>query len=56
MASDIDVDLFVLINLYSANTKTEQIKTIFELDQLLGDFCLDSNKQNDTSRGFQFIL
>ena len=23
----------------------EQIKTIYELDQLLGDFCLDSNKK-----------
>ena len=56
MDSDIDVDLFVLINLYSANTETEQIKTIYELDQLLGDFCLDSNKQNETSRRFKFIL
>ena len=35
----------------------EQIKTIYELNQLRSDFCLDSNKKkNNTSRGFQFIL
>ena len=41
---DIDDETFVLINLYNANFETKQIKTIYELDQLLGDFCLDSNK------------
>ena len=41
--ADIDEETFVLINLYNANTETEQIKTIYELDQLLSDF-LDSNK------------
>ena len=50
--ADIDEDTFVLINLYNANTEREQIKTIYELNQLLGDFCLDSNKKNDTCRGF----
>ena len=54
--ADIDEEAFVLINLYNANTETEQIKTIYELDQLLSDFCLDSNKKNNTCRGFQFIL
>ena len=43
--ADIDEEAFVLINLYNANTETEQIKTIYELDQLLSDFCLDSNKK-----------
>ena len=43
--ADIDEVTFVLINLYKANTETEQIKTIYELDHLLGDFCLDSNKE-----------
>ena len=43
--ADIDEETFVLINLYNANTETEQIKTICELDQLLSDFCLDSNKK-----------
>ena len=42
--ADIDEEKFVLINLYNANTETEQIKTIYELDQSLSDFCLDSNK------------
>ena len=54
--ADIDEETFVLINLYNANTEVEQIKTIYELDQLLSDFCLDSNKKNNTCRGFQFIL
>ena len=43
--ADIDGETFVLINLYNANTETEQIKTIYELAQLLSDFCLDSNKK-----------
>ena len=43
--ADTDEETFVLINLYNANTETEQIKTIYELDQLLGDLCLDSNKK-----------
>ena len=43
--ADIDEETFVLINLYNANTETEQIKTIYEIDQLLSDFCLDSNKE-----------
>ena len=33
--ADIDEETFFLINLYNANTETEQIKTIYELDQLL---------------------
>ena len=43
--ADIDEETFVLIKLYNANTETEQIKTTCELDQLLSDFCLDSNKK-----------
>ena len=43
--ADINKEIFVLINLHNANTETEQIKTIYELDQLLSDFFLDSNKK-----------
>ena len=43
--AEIDEDTFVLINLYNANTEMEQIKTIYELNQLLGDFCLNSNRK-----------
>ena len=43
--ADIDEGTFVLINLYNANTETEQIKTVYQLDQLLRDFCSDSNKE-----------
>ena len=43
--ADIDEDTFVLINLYDANTERKQIKTIYELNQLLGGFCLHSNKR-----------
>ena len=45
MDADVDEETFVLINLHNANTEPEQIKTICELDQLLGDFCLYSNKK-----------
>ena len=57
---DIDEETFIPINLYNANTEMEQIKTIYELDQLLSVFCLDStkknNQKNNTCRGFPFIL
>ena len=43
--ADIDEDTFVLINLYNANTETEKIKTIYVLNQSVGDFCLDSSKK-----------
>ena len=43
--ADIDEETFVLINLYNASNETEQIKTIYEFDQLLGDFYLGSNKK-----------
>ena len=43
--SDIDEETFVLIDLYNTNAEKEQIKTICELDQLLDDFYLDSNKK-----------
>ena len=46
--ADIDEETFVVINLYNSNTEMEQIKTIYELDQLLNDV--------NTCRGFQFIL
>ena len=42
---DIDEETFIPINLYNANTEMEQIKTIYELDQLLSVFCLDSTKK-----------
>ena len=44
MDADIDEETFVLINLHNVNTETEQIKIICELDQLLGGFCLDCNR------------
>ena len=44
MDADIDEETFVLINLHNVNTETEQIKIISELDQLLGGFCFDSNR------------
>ena len=49
--ADNDEETFVLINLHNANTETEQIKTIYELDQLLSDFCLDSNKKKQYLQG-----
>ena len=31
--------------MHNANTETEHIETVYELDQLLSDFCLDSKKK-----------
>ena len=52
----IDEETFVLINLYNANTESEEIKNFNELDQLLSAFFLDSNKKSTTCRVFRFIL
>ena len=54
--ADIDEEKFVLINLYNANTETEQIKTIYGLDQLLGEFCLDSNKKIILAGDFNLLF
>ena len=54
--TDIDEETFVLINLYNANTEAEQIKTICGLDQLLSDFCLDSNKKIITAGDFNLFF
>ena len=43
--ADIDEEIFGLINLYNTDTEVEQIKTIYELDQLLSDFRFDSTKK-----------
>ena len=54
--ADIDEEIFVLINLYNANTETEQIKTIYELDQLLSAFCLGSNKKIILAGDFNLLF
>ena len=54
--ADIDGETFVLINFYNANTEAEQIKTIYELDQLLNAFCLDSNKKIILARDFSLFF
>ena len=46
MEAHIDDEIFVLINLYSSNTEKEQMKTLCELDQLLGKSSLDSYKKD----------
>ena len=56
MDADIDEETFVLINLYNANTETEQIKIIYELNQLLGDFSLDSNKKIIFAGNFSLLF
>ena len=43
--ANIDDEIFILINFYNSNNETEQIKTLNELNQLLGDFSLNSSKQ-----------
>ena len=52
----IDEETFVLINLYNANTEIEQIKTIYELDQLLSVFCLDTNKKVILAGDFNLLF
>ena len=40
-----DVDQYILINLYNENTKTEELKTLKELQSLLKIFDINQNKQ-----------
>ena len=42
--ANMDDQNFVLINFYNANTESEQINTICELNQLLDDCYLDTKK------------
>ena len=41
----IDKERFVLFNLYHANADMVQIETTYELNQLLSDFCLNSDEK-----------
>ena len=54
--ADIDDEIYLLINLYNANTETEQIKTIYELDQLLSAFSLDSNNKIKLAGDFNLFF
>ena len=36
--ADFDEETFVLINVFNESTETKHTKTIYQLDQLLGDF------------------
>ena len=40
----LDTDQYILINLYSANTKTEQLKILREVQSLLKIFGINQNK------------
>ena len=40
----LDTDQYILINLYNANTKTEQLKILRELQSLLKVFGINQNK------------
>ena len=42
--------------MHNANTETEHIETVYELDQLLSDFCLDSNKKLTLAGDFNLFF
>ena len=44
--ANFDDQNFVLINFYNANTESEQINTIFDLNQLLDHCYLESTKKS----------
>ena len=44
LEAEIDDEIFFLINLYDPNTEAEQFETLFELEQMLDIFSLDSSK------------
>ena len=56
MIIKVEFSLRMLTLMMNANTGTEQIKTIYELDQLLSDFCLDSNKKIILAGGFNLFF
>ena len=56
MIIKVEFSLWMLTLMMNANTGTEQIKTIYELDQLLSDFCLDSNKKIILAGGFNLFF
>ena len=47
---------FVLINFYNANTESEQINTICELNQLLDDCYLDTKKSYLQETSIYFLM
>ena len=52
----LDVDQYILINTYNANTETEQIKLLEELQNLLKSFDISQNKQIIIAGNFNSTL
>ena len=46
---------FFLINLYKPNIEIKQVKTLCDLEQMLGIFSLDSYKNVFFTRDFDFL-
>ena len=44
LEAEIDDEIFLLINLYNPNTEREQVKTLYELEQMLDIFSFNSYK------------
>ena len=53
---EIEDECFILINLYSPNTETGQLKVLDELQSLLSSFEIDQNKHIVLAGDFNFFL
>ena len=42
--AEIEIETFVLLNLYNSNSEAEQLQTLSDVDLLLSDFSLDDTK------------
>ena len=56
VVANIDDQNFVFINFYNANTESEQIKTICELNQLLDECYIDFPEKVVLARYFNLIF
>ena len=52
----LDADQYILINLYNANTETEQIKIVDELQNLLKNSDISQNKRIIFARDFNIFF
>ena len=53
---EIEDECFILINLYSPNTETGQLKVLDELQSLLSSFEIDQTKHIVLAGDFNFFL
>ena len=54
--AEIETEMFILLNLYNPNSKTEQLQTLSDVDLILSEFSVDDTKTIVFARDFNWFF